>query len=120
VERAAGARQLVEQKTKRGTTMIICSKHEGNGTYREFVLDDTQLSTNVHVRTYLAQPDQAVSDNDWTDAGVITRVPDGLRASVRRRFQAGFTNLDDVFPNEIAALQAIALSFESSDQGSQH
>ena len=95
--------------------MIICSKHEGNGTYREFVLDDAEQGDEVAVKTHIAHRsgEDAADDDGWTEAGVIVRAPDGLKAAVRARFgKPGFKKLDDVFSNEIAALQAIAVNYE--------
>ena len=103
--------------------MITCSKHEGNGTYREFILDDAQTGERVPVKTHLAHRagEVTVSDDEWRDAGLITRARDGLEASVlvpsrRGTRTAAFVKLDRVFPNEIAALQAIAVSFEETAQ----
>jgi hypothetical protein len=101
--------------------MIICSKHEGNGTYREFMLDDAELSDRVPVKTHLAHKagEITVSDDDWRDAGLITRARDGLEALVLKPSRRGsrssdFVKLDRVFPNEIAALQAIAVHYEAA------
>ena len=101
--------------------MIICSKHEGNGTYREFVLDDTEMGDRVPVKTHLAHRagEITVADDDWREAGLITRLRDGLEASVLKPSRRGsrssdFVKLDRVFPNEIAALQAIAVSYEAA------
>jgi len=94
--------------------MIICSKHEGNGTYREFILDDAELGEEVAVKTHIAHRsgDDVVAE-DWTEAGVIMRAPEGLKAAVRGRFgKTGFKKLDELFTNEIAALQAIAINYE--------
>ena len=99
--------------------MIICSKHEGNGTYREFVLDDREMGEKVPVKTHLARRAGSVTvtnDDDWCDAGVITRARDGLEASVllparRGARSSDFVKLDRLFPNEIAALQAIAVTY---------
>lgn len=104
--------------------MITCSKHEGNGTYREFVLDDAEMGDRVPVKTHLAHRagDITVGDDDWREAGLIVRARNGLEASVikpTRRGVAGsadFVKLDRVFPNEIAALQAIAVSYEAAPQ----
>ena len=96
--------------------MIICSKHEGNGTYREFMLDDAELGQEVRVKTHLAHraEDRVIATDDWTEAGVITRAPDGLKAAVATPARQGFalTKLDTLFSNEIAALQAIAQHYE--------
>ncbi len=101
--------------------MIICSKHEGNGTYREFVLDDAEMGDRVPVKTHLAHRagEITVSEEDWRDAGLITRARDGLEASVLKPTRRGarsadFVKLDRVFPNEIAALQAIAVNYEAA------
>jgi len=101
--------------------MIICSKHEGNGTYREFVLDDAEMGDRVPVKTHLAHRagEITVADDDWRDAGLITRARDGLEASVLKPTRRGarsadFVKLDRVFPNEIAALQAIAVHYEAA------
>ena len=104
--------------------MIICSKHEGNGTYREFVLDDAQMGDRVPVKTHLAHRagEITVADDQWHEAGLITRARDGLEASVLKPTRRGstrsadFVKLDRVFPNEIAALQAIAVTFEAAPQ----
>jgi hypothetical protein len=92
--------------------MIICSKHEGNGTYREFMLDSTEQGEEVHVKTHLAHRggNRVVAVDEWTDAGIIRRAPDGLKAAVRGK--PGFVDLEKLFTNEIAALQAIAVSYE--------
>jgi hypothetical protein len=92
--------------------MIICSKHEGNGTYREFMLDSSEDGDEVHVKTHLAHRggDTVVAVDDWTDAGIIKRAPDGLKAAVRAK--PGFVDLNKLFTNEIAALQAIAVNYE--------
>lgn len=99
--------------------MIICSKQEGNGTFREFMLDDTAAGDRVPVKTHLAHrtDGQVISGGDWTDAGIITRAPGGLKAAVAksaRRGKAGFTNLEATYTNEIAALQAIAIAYKST------
>lgn len=88
--------------------MIICSKHEGNGTYREFVIDDTEMGDRVEVKTHLVKDDE-----NWHEAGIITRAGDVLEASVLKPSRR-FVKLDKVFPNEIAALQAIAVSYEAA------
>ena len=86
--------------------MIICSKTEGNGATREFLLDDTDGSAEVHVRTHSSGSDE------WHEAGVIVRGGKGLEASVVRSVEQGqFVKLDRVFSNEIAALQAIAVNY---------
>lgn len=92
--------------------MIICSKHEGNGTYREFMLDDAHLGDEVHVKTHLRHrvDGDTVATDDWMDAGIITRAPNGLKAAVRGR-RKGLVSLDKLFTNEIAALQAIAVHY---------
>jgi hypothetical protein len=100
--------------------MIICSKHEGNGTYREFMLDDTEAGEEVHVKTHLRHrtDGEALSADDWTDAGVIKRAGDALEAAVLKPGRRGKTakvgliKLDNRFTNEIAALQAIAVSYQ--------
>lgn len=90
--------------------MIICSKPEGNGATREFLLDDTQGGKEVHVRTHLSGHDS--QSGEWHEAGVIIRGGKGLEASVVRSVGQGqFVKLDRVFNNEIAALQAIAVSY---------
>ena len=101
------------------TKMIICSKQEGNGTFREFMLDDTASGDEVPVKTHLAHRSdgQIVSGGDWTEAGIITRAPGGLKAAVAkpaRRGKPGFMNLDATYTNEIAALQAIAVAYKST------
>jgi hypothetical protein len=88
--------------------MIICSKHEGNGTTREFVIDDAEMGDKVSVKTHLVD-----GDDDWHDAGVITRAGDVLEVSVLKPSRR-FVKLDKVFPNEVAALQAIAVSYEEA------
>lgn len=94
--------------------MIICSKHEGNGTYREFVLDDRELGDKIAVKTHLAHRTGDITlTDDWRDAGVITRSHQGLEAAVLHSARGGFMKLDKLFSNEIAALQAIALSYEA-------
>ena len=90
--------------------MIICSKHEGNGTTREFVLDDTEMGDRVPVKTHLVQ-----GGDGWHDAGIITRAGHVWEASVLKPSRR-FVKLDKVFPNEIAALQAIAVSYEAAPQ----
>lgn len=94
--------------------MIICSKHEGNGTYREFVLDDRDMGDKVAVKTHVSRRGcDAVGDDEWREAGVITRSRDGLLATVfRPGARKSIIKLDKVFPNEIAALQAIAVSYD--------
>ena len=95
--------------------MIICSKHEGNGTYREFVLDDRDLGDKIAVKTHIAHRtgDITLAD-DWRDAGVITRSRQGLEAAVLHHGLRGkYVKLDRLFSNEIAALQAIALHYEA-------
>jgi hypothetical protein len=101
--------------------MIICSKHEGNGTYREFIVDDAKLDAEVQVRTHLAHrsEDGTMAEDDWAEAGVITRAPEGVQAAVatrRQRGKAALVKLDELFSNEIAALQAIALHYEPPAQ----
>jgi hypothetical protein len=98
--------------------MIICSKQEGNGTFREFLLDDAAAEDEIRVKTHLAHrvSGSVIAEAEWMDAGVITRSPHGLRASVARAVRGkrqAFVVLDRVFSNEVAALQAIALNFET-------
>jgi hypothetical protein len=99
--------------------MIICSKHEGNGTYREFILDDAILDAEVQVKTHLAHRSEEgmIAEDAWTEAGVITRAPEGVKAAVatsrRQRGKGALVKLDELFTNEIAALQAIALHYEA-------
>jgi hypothetical protein len=103
----------------KGTTMIICSKPEANGVFREFVLDDAEEGDKVHVKTHLAHrtDGRVVAEDDWTDAGVITRAPEGLKAAVvkpARRGKPAFVSLDELYTNEIAALQAIAVNYKAT------
>lgn len=94
--------------------MIICSKDEGNGTFREFALDNATFGDKAPVKTHLAHRTDGgtVADDEWRDAGIITRAQGGVEAlilrSVRRGRQSDFVKLDKLFPNEVAALQAIA------------
>ena len=88
--------------------MIVCSKHEGNGTYREFVIDDAEMGDRVEVKTHLVEDDE-----NWHEAGIITRTGNMLEVSVLKPSRR-FVKLDKVFPNEIAALQAIAVSYEAA------
>lgn len=94
--------------------MIICSKDEGNGTYREFMLDDADMGDKAAVKTHVAQRanGETIAEDDWREAGVITRAQNGVEVAVLRSIRRGrnsdFVKLDQVFPNEIAALQAIA------------
>jgi hypothetical protein len=85
--------------------MIICSKDEGNGTFREFVLDDSEAGDEVPVKTHLA------NERVWSNAGVITRAAEGLVAAVAEA-PGDFVKLNKLFSNEIAALQAIALHYK--------
>lgn len=85
--------------------MIICSKQEANGATREFLIDQ-DLGTEVHVRTHTANRD------DWSEAGIITRAGHGLEVAISSPNTSGrFVKLNKTFPNEIAALQAIAVSY---------
>lgn len=86
--------------------MIICSKDEGNGTLREFVLDDTDPRNEVQVRTHLS------TERSWVYAGVITRAADGLEAAVADT-PGDFVKLKTTFTNEVAALQAIARHYKT-------
>jgi hypothetical protein len=94
--------------------MIICSKDEGNGTFREFALDNAAFGDKAAVKTHLAHrtDDGIVADDDWRDAGMIVRAANGVEAAILRSVPRGrssdFVKLDKVFPNEVAALQAIA------------
>lgn len=91
--------------------MIICSKPEGNGTTREFLFDDTNAGDAVHVKTHLS----GAVDEEWHEAGVIIRGGNGLEASVVRSSVPGqFVKLERIFKNEIAALQAIAVSYHAN------
>ncbi|MBL8780503.1 MAG: hypothetical protein JNL06_06115 [Alphaproteobacteria bacterium] len=66
------------------------------------------------MKTHIAHRsgDDVVAE-DWTEAGVIMRAPEGLKAAVRGRFgKTGFKKLDELFSNEVAALQAIAVNYE--------
>ncbi len=90
--------------------MIICSKPEADGATREFLLDDTQSGTEVPVKTHLSG--DTAKEDEWFEAGVIIRASNGLEASVLSPSEHGnLVKLDRVFPNEIAALQAIAVSY---------
>jgi len=95
--------------------MIICSKREENGAYREFVLDDREFSDKIAVKTHIARGAGDIArGDDWRDAGVITRCRQGLEAAVVNHGLRGkFVKLDKLFSNEIAALQAIALHYEA-------
>lgn len=122
-DRAQGS-SICDGDNKKGTTMIICSKQEGNGTFREFMFDDTDQGDEVHVKTHLAhrQDGRIVATDDWIDAGMIKRAGAGLEAAVLkpvRRGKAakpGFVKLQTLFTNEVAALQAIAVNFEPAAQ----
>jgi uncharacterized protein YbjT (DUF2867 family) len=100
--------------------MIICSKDEGNGTFREFALDNAEIGERARVKTHLAHrtDDGLVADDDWRDAGVIVRAANGVEASILRSVPRGrrsdFVKLDQVFSNEVAALQAIAKHYVAS------
>lgn len=99
--------------------MIICSKPEANGAFREFMLDDTSADHQVHVKTHLAHrtDGRIVAEDDWIDAGVIIRAPEGLKAAVAKpvgRGKRAFVNLDELYSNEIAALQAIAVNYKAA------
>ena len=86
--------------------MIICSKQEDNGATREFLIDQV-TGEEVHVRTHLADHD------DWSEAGIITRADHGLEVAILSSKASGrFVKLDQTFTNEIAALQAIAVSYQ--------
>lgn len=93
--------------------MIICSKQEANGSFREFMLDDAVEAPEVPVKTHLAHraDGRVIAEEEWTDAGVITRAPNGLKAAVAGRGKR-FVKLDSTFTNEVAALQAIAMHFK--------
>jgi hypothetical protein len=85
--------------------MIICSKQEANGATREFLIDQ-DAGPEVHVRTHTANSD------DWSEAGIITRAGHGLEVAISSPNTSGrFVKLNKTFPNEIAALQAIAVSY---------
>jgi len=99
--------------------MIICSKPEANGAFREFMLDDTHDGREVHVKTHLAHrtDGRVVADGGWTEAGVITRAPEGLKAAVAKpahRGKPAFVSLDELYTNEVAALQAIAVNYTAT------
>ena len=99
--------------------MIICSKPEANGAFREFMLDDANEGREVHVKTHLAHRSDGhvVTEADWTDAGIIIRAPEGVKAAVvkpARRGKPSFVNLDELYTNEIAALQAIAVNYTAT------
>jgi hypothetical protein len=99
--------------------MIICSKPEANGTFREFMFDDTHEGHEVRVKTHLAHrtDGHVVAEDGWTEAGVIIRAPEGLKAAVAkpaRRGKPAFVNLDELYSNEVAALQAIAVNYKAA------
>lgn len=99
--------------------MIICSKPEANGTFREFMLDDANEGREVQVKTHLAHRSDGgvVAEDDWTDAGIIIRAPEGVKAAVvkpARRGKPSFVNLNELYTNEIAALQAIAVNYTAT------
>ena len=99
--------------------MIICSKPEANGAFREFMLDDADAGDEVRVKTHLAHrtDGRIVAEDGWTDAGVITRAPEGLKAAVvkpARRGKPAFVSLDELYTNEVAALQAIAVNYTAT------
>lgn len=101
--------------------MIICSKQEGNGTFREFLVDDAGSEDEIQVKTHLAHrvSGSVITETEWMDAGVITRSPHGLRASVAKAVHGkgqAFVVLNRTFNNEVAALQAIALNFEACNR----
>ena len=99
--------------------MITCSKREGDGRYRKFVVDDATIDDWVPVKTYMADDLELVADT-WRPAGAISRVGDGLGAAVLKTSRLGsmrraaFVKLDRVFPNEVAALVAIAISYDTA------
>lgn len=97
---------MVEQQQVHGNTkMIICSKQEENGATREFLIDQDS-GTEVYVRTHIANRD------DWSEAGIIMRNDQGLEVAVLNPDASGdFVKLEMTFSNEVAALQAIAVSY---------
>ena len=85
--------------------MISCSKQEDNGATREFLIDQDS-GAEVYVRTHIANRD------DWSEAGIIMRGDEGLEVAVSNPKATGsFVKLNMTFTNEIAALQAIAVSY---------
>lgn len=96
--------------------MIICSKPEANGAFREFMLDDAEAGDAVRVKTHLGRRAEGgvVTEEDWTDAGLIKRSAAGLKAAVLNGGKPGFVDLDEVYTNEIAALQAIAVHYKDA------
>jgi hypothetical protein len=85
--------------------MIICSRQEENGTTREFLIEQDE-GAEVHVKTHLANRD------DWSAAGIITRAGHGIEVAVLSPAAEGqLIKLDRTFRNEVAALQALAVSY---------
>ncbi len=85
--------------------MIICSRQEENGTTREFLIEQDE-GAEVHVKTHLADR------SEWSAAGIITRAGHGIEVAVLSPTTQGqFVKLDRTFRNEIAALQALAVSY---------
>ncbi|MFN8946881.1 MAG: hypothetical protein ACK6DM_10830 [Alphaproteobacteria bacterium] len=85
--------------------MIICSRQEDNGSTREFLIDEDD-GREICVKTH------AGHDGDWAAAGFLTRSRHGIEVAVSSPLARGqFVKLDRTFRNEIAALQALAVSY---------
>jgi hypothetical protein len=85
--------------------MIICSRQEDNGSTREFLIDEDD-GREICVKTHLND------DDGWAAAGFITRSRHGIEVAVMSPLERGrFVKLDRTFRNEIAALQALAVSY---------
>lgn len=97
---------MVGMTAYHGTTgMIICSRREDNGSTREFLIDEDD-GREICVKTHMGQSD------DWAAAGFITRARHGIEVAVLNPLARGqFVKLDRTFRNEIAALQALAISY---------
>lgn len=86
--------------------MIICSRQEENGLTRKFLIEQ-ERGLEVWVKTHTDD------EEEWCDAGILTRARHGIEVSVPNPIVRGqFVKLDRTFRNEIAALQALAVSYQ--------
>jgi hypothetical protein len=85
--------------------MIICSRREDNGSTREFLIDEDD-GLEICVKTHKGETD------GWAAAGFITRAHHGIEVAVLNPLARGqYIKLDRTFRNEVAALQALAVSY---------
>ena len=114
-------RFAIGRSDTRNTTMIICTRAEGHGAFRTFLVDDSGPLIRVPVITHLAKAREASIESSIVaqEAGEVHRTDEGVEASIAVTSGCGFSTSTDlvklsgVFRNEVDALIAIAVGYDS-------